>query len=55
MRSVILTILKSLATIKRQLYNVGIKVINFALQLDPKNKTSLNIRSLLVQEIRGTH
>ncbi|RAR73791.1 tetratricopeptide repeat protein [Flavobacterium aciduliphilum] len=36
-------------------YDLGIKDINFALQLAPRNKTSLNIRLLLVQEIRGTH
>jgi tetratricopeptide (TPR) repeat protein len=31
-------------------YNLGIKDINFALQLDPKNKTSLNIKALLLEK-----
>jgi tetratricopeptide (TPR) repeat protein len=31
-------------------YNLGLKDINFALQLDPKNKTSLNIKALLLEK-----
>lgn len=32
-------------------YNLVLKDINFALQLDPKNKTSLNIKALLLEKI----
>lgn len=31
-------------------YDLGLKDINFALQLDPNNKTSLNIKALLLEK-----
>ena len=31
-------------------YDLGIKDINFVLLLDPKNKTSLNIKALLLEK-----
>ena len=36
-------------------YDLGLKDINFALQLDPKNKLSLNIKALFLEKISPGH
>lgn len=36
-------------------YDLGLKDINFALQLDPKNKLSLNIKVLFLEKISPGH